>query len=281
MCIRDSVKPHKVFFRKNIGGSLPEVGGANANDTAIVDSNNRILGNRFFFARYINAKVFTIHKSHNGAINNTELIEFVPLQSGKYNFSVFADKRESPMKYDPTYQNPGTTPPIFGKWYLQVKDESSTGTTAYRTDSILKRFHDSTYNDQSGNNKTNDSWFERIDDDRTADDRIYRFRYVIPKYLKSVRDPLNGFTIKMRKDDTRKLLPQKLKLKQVSGTVTKAKFYNTTDSGNSNEIIGYTDADFSAQGIEKQSAAGENIFYDPYKKDTKGTKNFTLSLIHI
>ena len=126
-----TVKPHKVFFRKNIGGSLPEVGGANANDTAIVDSNNRILGNRFFFARYINAKVFTIHKSHNGAINNTELIEFVPLQSGKYNFSVFADKRESPMKYDPTYQNPGTTPPIFGKWYLQVKDESSTGTTAY------------------------------------------------------------------------------------------------------------------------------------------------------
>ena len=116
------------------------------------------------------------------------------------------------MRYDPTHPNSGTTPTIYGKWYMQVKNESQSGTPAYDAQSILSRFHDSAYSDASGNNKTNDSWFERLKDEREADERIYRLRFVIPKYLKSVRDPLNGFTIKMRKDETRKLLPQKLKL---------------------------------------------------------------------
>ena len=264
-----SVAAHKVFFRKNEGGNLPIVGTSYQNDTDVADSNNRLRGDKFFYAKYHTAKVITIHKTHADAISGQNEINFVPLTApNTYNFSIFADKRESPMKYDPSYDgNVGTT--AKGKWYLNVKNESS------NTQSILGRFHDTQYNDASGNNKTNDSWFERIDDsDRTANDRIYRLRYVIPKYLKSVRDPLNGFTIKMRKDETRKLLPQKIKLKQVTGNVTKAKFFNTSDSGNANEIIGYTDSEFTSNSIVKTNAAGENIFYDPYKKDTKGTKNY-------
>ena len=76
-------------------------------------------------------------------------------------------------------------------------------------------------------------------------------------------------------------------LKPVTVNVTKAKFFNTTDSGNSNEIIGFTDAEFTSNSIVKTNASGEDIFYDPYKKDTKGTKNYLrtietdLSLIHI
>ena len=267
-----NVTAHKVFFRKNEGGSLPTVSTAQASDTDIADSGTaKILNNKFFYARYQNFKVFTVHKTHADAIANTNPIVF---QSGSYDFSVFADKRESPMRYDPTHFNSGTNPAIYGKWYIQVKNESQTGTPDYDAQSILSRFHESTYSDTSGNNKTNDSWYERLKDERPADDRIYRLRYVIPKYLRSVRDPLNGFTIKMRKDETRKLLPQKLKLKPVTGNVTKAKFYNTTDSGNANEIIGYTDAEFTSNSIVKTNASGENIFYDPYKKDTKGSKNY-------
>ena len=263
-----SVEPHEVFFRKNEGGNLPVVGGSSANDPDVADSNSRLRGDKFFFAKYNTAKVITIHKTHADAIAGTNPIIFVPLNSGTYNFSVFACKRESPMKYDPTYDgNVGTTDK--GKWYLQVKNESS------NSQSILGRFHDAEYNDSSGNNKTNDSYYERIDDsDREANDRIYRLRYVIPKYLKSVRDPLNGFSIKARKDDTRKLLPQKIRLKPVTGNVTKAKFFNTSDSGNANEVIGFTDADFTSNSIAKTNASGENVFYDPYKKDTKGTKNY-------
>ena len=270
-----SVTPHKVFFRANEGGNLPVVGGSSANDPDVADSNSRLRGDKFFYARYNTAKVITIHKTHADAIASTNPIIFVPLNSGTYNFSAFADKRESPMRYDPTYDgNVGTS--AKGKWYLNVKNESTPNSSDYDPQSILSRFHDSTYSDASGNNKTNDSYYERIDDsERTALDRIYRLRYVIPKYLKSVRDPLNGFTIKARKDETRKLLPQKIRLKPVSGNVTKAKFFNTTDSGNSNEIIGFTDADFTSNSIVKTNAAGEDIFYDPYKRDTKGAKEYT------
>ena len=263
-----SVTPHKVFFRKNEGGNLPVVGGSSASDPDVADSNSRLRGDKFFYAKYNTAKVITVHKTHADAIAGTNPVIFVPLNSGTYNFSVFADKRESPMRYDPTYDgNVGTS--IKGKWYLNVKNESS------NAQSILGRFHDAEYSDSSGNNKTNDSYYERIDDsEREANDRIYRLRYVIPKYLKSVRDPLNGFSIKARKDDTRKLLPQKIKLKPVTGNVTKAKFFNTTDSGNANEVIGFTDAEFTSNSITKTNASGEDIFYDPYKKDTSGTKNY-------
>ena len=263
-----SVTSHKVFFRKNEGGNLPVVGGSSASDPDVADGSSRLRGDKFFYAKYNTAKVITVHKTHADAISGSNPIIFVPLNSGTYNFSVFSDKRESPMRYDPTYDgNVGTTDK--GKWYLNVKNESS------NAQSILGRFHDSEYSDSSGNNKTNDSYYERIDDSaREANDRIYRLRYVIPKYLKSVRDPLNGFSIKARKDDTRKLLPQKIKLKPVTGNVTKAKFFNTTDSGNANEVIGFKDADFTSNSIAKTNASGENIFYDPYKKDTSGTKNY-------
>ena len=72
----------------------------------------------------------------------------------------------------------------------------------------------------------------------------------------------------MRKDDTRKLLPQKLMLKPVSGSVTQAKFYNTPDSGQGTEIIGYDANNFDDVNLNLDLEKA----YDPYKK---------LSLIHI
>jgi len=267
-----NVEAQKVFLRANIGGSLPTVSTNQQTDTDITDQvTGKILDNKFFYVRYQNAKVFTVHKTHADAISNNSPIAFQP---GSYDFSVFADKRQSPMKYNPAHPNAGTNPVVYGKWYLQVKNESESGTSNYDAQSILSRFHDAAYSDASGNNKTNDSWFERLKDDRSADERIYRLRYVIPKYLKSVRDPLNGFSIKMRKDETRKLLPQRLKLKPVAGSVTQAKFYNTSDSGQATEIIGYTDTEFANTALNLE----ESKQYDPYKKDTTGNKQYAKNI---
>ena len=126
------------------------------------------------------------------------------------------------MRFDPSFDNPNSTE--MGKWYLNVKPNSD-GANTNTSMEILARLHTQAYNQNSGQDKTNDTWFERVTDDREADERIYRFRYVIPKYLKSVRDPLNGFTIKIRKDETRKLLPQKIVLKPITGTAL-AQFSN-------------------------------------------------------
>ena len=253
-----SVTGHQVFFRANEGGSLPLVGAAYAQDPSVSDSNGRIKQNASFWARYQNEKVFTIHTTKADAIANVNPITFQP---GTYDFAAFADKREAPMRFDPTYQNPDTSPQIYGKWYLQVENHSENPNDPQYTYNILTRLHENTYSDLSGQDKTNDTWFERIKDEREADERIYRLRYVIPKYLQAVRDPINGFSIKVRKDETRKLLPQKLVLRPVTGSVTKARFFNPVQA---NEVIGYTKQDFIDNSLN------EEVAYDPYKRDIVG-----------
>ena len=254
----NNITGHQVFFRANEGGALPLVGAAYAADLTVADGNGRIKEDRFFWARYQNEKVFTIHATKADAIGDVNPITFQP---GTYDFSAFADKRESPMRFDPTYPTPGTNPTVYGKWYLQVENHSENPTDPEYDYNILTRLHENTYSDLSGQDKTNDSWFERIKDERDADERIYRLRYVIPKYLQAVRDPINGFTIKMRKDETRKLLPQKLVLRPVSGSVTKARFFNPVQL---NEVIGYTSQNFITNSLNEENA------YDPYKRDIVG-----------
>ena len=78
----------------------------------------------------------------------------------------------------------------------------------------------------------------------------------------------------MRKDESRKLLPQRLMLKPVSGSITQAKFYNTADSGQATEIIGYTDTDFDNTSLNLDRSKQ----YDPYKKDTSGTKQYAKNI---
>ena len=260
------ISGHQVFFRANEGGSVPLVGSNYAGDPTVGDANGRIRGDRFFWARYQTEKTFTIHVSKADAIADINAITF---QTGSYDFSVFSDKRESPVRFDPSYQNPGTTPTIYGKWYMQCEDHSSNNLDPDYEYNILTRLHENTYSDLSGQDKTNDSWFERIKDERDKEDRIYRLRYVIPDYLQAVRDPINGFSIKIRKDETRKLLPQKLVLKPVSGSVTKARFFNPVQA---NEIIGYTKDDFINFSLNEENA------YDPYKRDIVGTTQYAKSI---
>jgi hypothetical protein len=252
-----SVTPQKVFFREIEGGILPLVSTTYENDVdvAITDPLDadvgRINSNKEFFARYQNDRVFTIHKTHADAINNVNPITFASGQAET--FQVFANKRRSPVRFDPGFTDAVTTT---GKWYIQCKDEGSSSISqSIREENIFWRLKQIDYQERS---KSTDTWFTRLDDTRDKDERTYKLRFVIPKYLENARDPINGFVIKTRTDDTRKLVPQKVLLKPVAGTVYGARFENPVQAG---EYIGYTSSQFILNSLNTDFA------YDPYKKD--------------
>ena len=212
----------------------------------------KINPNKEFFARYQTNKKFSIHLTHADAINNVNPISFVVTTA---DFQVYANKRRTPMKYDPTFTDSVTDD---GKWYIQCKDNVTSATDSVKKNDIFWRINEPDYADTP---RTTDMWYERLDDTREADERTYKLRYVIPKYLENARDPINGFVIKTRTDDTRKIIPQKILLKPVSGNQFGARFENPRQAG---EYIGYTDTDFTSNNLNKDLA------YDPYRKDLTG-----------
>jgi len=251
----NSTTAQQVFFRAEDGSQLPLVSTAFANNANVAVTDNsspdygRLNPNVSFYVRYQNDKVFTIHLSKADALNDVR-VTFDPGQTG-IKFTTYANKSRSPMAFDPTFTDAVTTS---GKWYIKCKDEV-TGSPAGYDDNIFWRINQP---DLQATPRSTDMWFERLKDDRTADDRTYKIRYVIPKDIENARDPINGFVIKGRTDDTRKLIPQKLVLKPVTGSVYGARFKNPRQQ---NEYIGYTAADFTSNSL---SVAAK---YDPYKKD--------------
>jgi len=247
------VTPQLVFIRESEGGQLPQTGGDSATDPAvtITDSNDanygRVNPNAEFYARYASPKKITLHKTHADAINGVGEINFVVTQN---EFQIYANKRRSPMRFDPTFTN---TTVSTGKWYIQCKDNgSSSNTDSVRKNDIFWRINESDYADRQ---RSTDMWYERLDDTREADERTYKLRLVIPKYLENARDPINGFVLKTRTDDTRKLVPQKILLKPVTGSVYGARFENPVQAG---EFIGVTKEDAQTANLSLDAQ------YDPY-----------------
>ena len=251
-----SVTPQKVFFRDLDSGRIPIVSSTyDADpDVAVQDTNDandgRINPTIEFYARYQNDNVITVHKTHSDAINNVDPISFTSGQT--QTFQIFANKRRTPFGYDPSFSNGITTT---GKWFVRCVDEGSSSIPqSTREENIFWRLKRSDYADRP---RSTDMWFTRLEDEREANDRTYKLRYVIPKYLENARDPINGFVIKTRTDDTRKLVPQKVLLKPVAGTVYGARFENPVQAG---EYIGFNQAEFDAQSLNKTNQ------YDPYRK---------------
>jgi len=203
----NNVTPQKVFFRVGsdiIGSTLPSLA-SNFGGTVIS-------GKVYYYARYQGTRTFTIHLTFDDARDNINPVTFAPGSTSV--FYTFANKRRSPLNYDPTVGSDETD----GCWYLDTKSDGN---------QIIPRIKQSDYETRL---RTTDSWFDRIEDNREKEDRIYRFRYIVPKNLKTVRDPLRGFVLKVRTDEKRRLLPQKIVLKPTASGSDVATF-NAPQSG--------------------------------------------------
>ena len=265
-----NVAPQRVFFRPSAGNQLPLLSSTYNSDNAaqnggdatagVADSAGRLNPEFAFYVRYIDPlnnpfpnKLIAIYKTSANAEADVNRINFVGGQQD-VQFIAYANKKASPLAFDPrgtAYSNSAS-----GRWYIKVKDTSSTGNAAIYQDSILWRFQQGDYI-TSPPPKTDDSYYFRQVDAREAKDRVYRVRYTIPSYETAARDPINGFVLKTRTDGLRKLRPQKILLKPAPGTTkTDAFFENTANAG---ERIGWTNAQIIAALNDDANA------YDPYK----------------
>ena len=250
--------PQKVFFRAIEGSELPDLSTSYAADPAVAITSGidagKINPSVEFYVRYQTSKVFTIHKTLADALNNVTPITF---NNANGRFRVLANKKRSPMRFDPGFNGDDTDN---GKWFLQCKDRitgESDNNIIYNE--IFYRIQEPDY---SSKPTTTDTWYERVNDTREADERTYKLRYVIPKYLENARDPINGFAIKTRTDDTRRLVPQKVLLKPVSGNVYGARFENPQQPG---EFIGFTKSQFDAD-----DTLNDLNSYDPFRRPLTG-----------
>ena len=271
-----STTPQRVFFRQiNDSTPLPLLAATlqsdnvnhpqNSNDSTagIADENGRINPEFEFYTRYVVSldkpnKVFCIYKTHGDAINDTNRITFQQLSDAQ--FVAYANKAQTPFAFDPRgqeYSNSET-----GRWYIKVKDTSSTNNQSIYQESILWRIGRNSDYRTSPDPKTNDSFYQRQEDNRDADDRTYKIRYVIPNYLEGVRDPINGFVLKTRTDSTRRLRPQRILLKPAPGNFKSDAFFQ--NDRNPGERIGWTSNEII------QNLGTINNAYDPYRRDTTG-----------
>ena len=150
-------------------------------------------------ATYTKNNQFSIYNSVSDAINRQNAVQF-NFPSGE-DFFVFANRKRSPIGYDP----------VQGGWFIRTLLQ---GNEIYQRLTLNDPSRGSSYVNKPP--RTPYSFFYRADDTRSNDYRTYKLRYVIPNYRNDVRDPINGFAIKIRTDETRKLLPQRILLKPVS-----------------------------------------------------------------
>ena len=89
------------------------------------------------------------------------------------------------MRFDPAFTNNVAST---GKWYIQCKDQVTGQPDSIKKENIFWRINESDYADRP---RSTDMWYERLDDTREADERTYKIRFVIPKYLENARDPVS------------------------------------------------------------------------------------------
>jgi hypothetical protein len=259
----DGIEPQKVFFRKiNVDTPLPSRTiqiGSTSYQVALDPQDE-------FYTRYINNNLFAIYSSFEDARDDNNRVVLNGLQK----FLVFANKRFSPLKFDPSPLSYGVRVNQTGQWYLQVKNETNQITNILRRLTIPE---DTTYSGSApAATRSNDTFFERVDDNRISKDRVYKLRYVIPKYLETVRNPLNGFVIKVRTDTKRRLRPQKLVLKPVTNSA-----HSTNESYTSTSLATFINngtfdttgiyvntAEKLGRSVASYTAASVAPVYDPY-----------------
>ena len=256
----DGVEPQKVFIRPfdNVTPVPNKTVGQFVIPVSTQDE---------YYVRYIDNNRFNIFTSFADALTGDNAVSL----SGNTKFKVFSSKRFSPLKFDPKPTSNGLVTSSTGQWYLQCEDRKTNPTD------ILGRIAisgDVTYSGPSpAESRSNDTFFERVNDERIPEDRIYKLRYVIPSYLETVRDPLNGFVIKARTDTKRRLRPQKIVLKPVIESLhssdesysskSVATFVNSStfnvEYQNTSERLGFSKRKYYEAGVSEN-----DIKYDPY-----------------
>ena len=90
-----------------------------------------------------------------------------------------------PIQYDYTTKRAGTE----GNWFIYVSGSNNTLTGKL----------DTLYTEGQQSNpvitETEISYFRRIEDGRSIDEKLYKLRYVVPKELNNSRDPVTGFVL--------------------------------------------------------------------------------------
>jgi len=199
----------KVFFRTF---------GNNSDLPVLSASGVAVDPNTYYYARFVTPRTFSIFLTEAEAISGATPQTFI--QGFGQNFYVFSDKRRSPVKFDAELVNTNTTT---GQWYIQtIPDPTDINVEPGSAGNMITRLQalGVTLTDA----RTKNTFFNRLDDGRPKEDRVYRLRYVIPRYARGVRDPLNGFVLKTRTDETRRLVPQRIVLQNIAAGAPVATF---------------------------------------------------------
>ena len=273
------VEPQKVFFRQ-IDNDTPL-----PNQTVFAGGSfvtQGISQQQEYFVRYVSNNQFRIFTTFNDAVNDVNSVLLTESAPGA-EFIIYSNKRFSPMRFDPEPISNGVTTSTTGQWYLQCEDNSADPTD------ILGRITDENDSPYLGSSpaetRSTDGYFERIIDERVKEDRVYKLRYVIPSYLETVRDPLNGFVIKVRTDGKRRLRPQRIILKPVDGNY-QANQPETWTSSSIATFVNNGGFDTSGQFVNPNEKLGRSSdlydqnnvepVYDPYINpkivETNGSK---------
>ena len=178
----------KVFFKRRIvsgqtqTGALPLIqsGGTVTNLSLVTE----------YFVYVVDTYTFKIADSESNANNNVP----IPIDTnGDVNtLTVYRNIQKSPLRYDPTQSN----------WFVAVKADLTNTIHPILTSSNTA----SIYSNPSLSN-TENSFLQRLSDDRGLSDRTYRLRYVIPKTELNARPPLIGYVVRRKTDANNTIIP--------------------------------------------------------------------------
>jgi len=180
----------RIFFRRIklpdgtfTVGALPKIqsGGLTAEDLSLTVE---------YYAIVVNSKTFRIATSEANAVSGT----FIPIDTaGSDNqIRVYRNIQKSPLKYSPEQ----------GNWYISVDSGVTNQIHPVLTSSLASNI----YANPSLTN-TENSYINRISDNRSNPDRTYRLRYVIPKSTLNSRPPLIGYVIRRKTDGNNNIIP--------------------------------------------------------------------------
>tara|TARA_B100000427_G_scaffold72766_1_gene58902 strand:+ start:8249 stop:14758 length:6510 start_codon:yes stop_codon:yes gene_type:complete len=198
-----------VFFRAKPGSQLP--GGLDKNKMYyVIYDNTDANTNKFKIAESAALAI------QGGGVPFSITSSGTVGQVGQDEIFVFSCNSRHPLRYDPEMT---ASPLRSGHWYMNVLNTGTQPNTIYQRISSLTEYTSEEII------STSNTYIKRINDRRREDDRIYRLRYVIPKEVDNVREPLLGYVLKIRTDENRRLRPQKVVLEALDGTSDLPTFY--------------------------------------------------------